>query len=67
MSKVNTEIIEEFISLQKNLKTIIKGYGISVSHVCRHSDIARATFERKIKKLQFSPNELLRICKVING
>lgn len=66
MGKINTEVVENFKSLQKDLKVIIQRYGTTISFICRETNIPRSTFDRKMKDLKFTADEMDKICTVIN-
>ena len=67
MPKINTQIIEDYIDLQNNLKNLTSERGITIAHVCRQTGIPRTTFERKLKAQSFYPKELKRIAEIINS
>ncbi|MBX2843369.1 MAG: hypothetical protein KTR26_16475 [Flammeovirgaceae bacterium] len=65
--RVNTKIAEEFFELQKELPTILKAYGLSGNFVAKKTGIPQSSFSRKMKKKEFSADEMLRICAAINN
>ena len=67
MAKIDLTVVDNYLTLQENLKDLIKGYGISVTHLCKKTSISRSTFDRKMKQAAFSALEMKKICDVING
>ena len=67
MSKVSAEIVENYKNLQKELKAILKNYGISIAYVCRKTSIPRSTFDRKLSEFSFTSDEMERIVNAINN
>jgi DNA-binding phage protein len=64
---MDKKIINNYRSLQSNLKGYARTKGISISHVCRKSGISRTTFDRKLKAQRFFPDELEKIIEIINN
>lgn len=67
MNKIDTKIIKEYKDLQANIKSLIKMNGLTIGELCSKANINRRTFDRKVNNgAAFDPDELKRICEVLN-
>jgi predicted transcriptional regulator len=64
--RLNRQIIEDFLNLQKKLPQVIQLYGLQHSNIYKAAGISRATYYRKLKTYSFDGEEMLRICDAIN-
>jgi len=58
---------KEFMKWQSKLKISLEARGIRQSHVYRGIKMSQTTWERRLKELNFTADEALRICKLLNG
>ena len=64
--RFSDKIPKQFIEYQKQIKPSLKALGISQAHVYRSIGMSITTWNRRIKNCDFTANEVLAICKVIN-
>lgn len=64
--RFNEDLIVKFLDYQKKIKPSLKALGISQAHVYRAIGMSSTTWNRRIKNCDFTGNEVLAICKVIN-
>lgn len=65
--KFNEKIPRLFSDYQKKIKPSLKALGISQAHVYRSIGMSVTTWNRRIKNKDFTANEVLAICKVVNS
>ena len=65
-SRINIQIVDDFIALQEELLKTIEDYDLNVSAICRFAEISRSTFYRKQKEASFTAAEMKKICQYIN-
>jgi len=58
---------KKFKEWQEKLKISLEAKGISQAHVYRGIGMSRNTWERRTRELNFTADEALRICKLINS
>ncbi len=69
MSKriVNTQIVHDFMQLNKQIGDILTAYGISHAYIYdKVLNMSRLTWYKRIRKGNFSAEELLKICNSMN-
>lgn len=65
-NRINTQKVEDFISLQNDLLSIANKYDINISALCRTVGMSRSTFYKKQKEVTFTALEMKKICDYIN-
>ncbi len=58
--------IKEYISISNSIDEILKNSPFKLKYIIEKSEIAEATFFRKMREKKFSAEELLKIAEVID-
>ena len=58
---------KRFLEWQKKLKISLEAKGISQAHVYKGIGMSRNTWERRTRAFNFTADEALRICRLLNG
>lgn len=64
--RINTNIVDDYGRLQKQLPQVVDAYNINVSALCRAVGISRPTYYRKLETKTFTFDEMYKICEFIN-
>lgn len=64
--RFSNDIPLKFVDYQKKIRPSLKALGISQAHVYRSIGMSASTWDRRLKNYDFTANEVLAICKIIN-
>jgi len=64
--RINTDIIDNYEKLQKQIPDIIKAYNYNLSGILREIGMSKSTFYNKVENRRFKPSELRQITDYIN-
>jgi predicted transcriptional regulator len=64
--RVNRKIVEAYTNLQKQLPSVIDGFGLQHKRIYEEAGIPKVSYFRKLKTGTFTPEELTRIIDAIN-
>jgi len=67
LMRINNEAPSTFLKWQKKLRQSLDAYGVKHAHVYRGIGMSRSTWENRMRKFNFTAQEALAICKVLNG
>ena len=66
MPRVNVKIVDDFLSFQEELPSILRKYGLSGNFVAREAGLSESSFHRKMRERKFNGQEIRKIVQVIN-
>ncbi len=63
---VSNKVPLAFLEYQKKLKQSIISKGIKQSHVYRGIGMSKTTWDRRLKKYNFTAHEIIAVCELLN-
>ena len=64
--KINDKVPNDFLKWQKSLKRSIEAMGVKQSYIYRGIGMSKTTWDRRNKKFDFTADEAIRICRLLN-
>lgn len=65
--KLSNKVPKQFLDYQKKLKSALEGVGVKQKFVYESIGMSKATWNRRNKLYNFTVEEILNICDVVNG
>ena len=64
--KINDKIPKQFLEYQKKLRASLDAMGIKQSFVYRGIGMSKTTWDRRLKLYNFTAQEVIKICNLLN-